>query len=397
MEQSSVSRVDDRDRAFAPLEDPRTVAERSPARAAETVGKIPPRINNFDLIRLLAAAQVLLIHGYEHFKLQGVSPACDHVIKAIRHVPGVPIFFTISGFLIAWSFDRSPNVRQYTRNRFLRLYPGLWVALAVTTAFLVGHGFLTAHNLTTAPVLAWFVAQITVGQFYTPGAFRGYGLGNPNGALATIVIELQFYALVPIVFQLSQTKRGRTWLLAGLAALSIAANFLIARLDPSELTSKLLVVSLAPYLFYFLTGTLAYLHWQRLGHFVCDRAPLFLSVFVAYSAVASGWLGLYYPTYWPNAYGLLGSILLSGATLAVAFSWRDVSHRLLRGTDLSYGVYIYHCIILNHMVQEGYLRHWRYMVPLTVLTVIAAVISWRFIEAPALRLKARPLRSAAEA
>jgi peptidoglycan/LPS O-acetylase OafA/YrhL len=51
---------------------------------------------------------------------------------ALQHIPGVPIFFTVSGFLITWSFDRSPAPTQYVRNRLLRVYPGLGVALMVT-------------------------------------------------------------------------------------------------------------------------------------------------------------------------------------------------------------------------------------------------------------------------
>ena len=55
------------------------------------------RENNFDLIRLLAAFQVLIWHGSVHFEL---SETLYDILVVIYHFPGVPIFFTISGFFI---------------------------------------------------------------------------------------------------------------------------------------------------------------------------------------------------------------------------------------------------------------------------------------------------------
>ena len=50
--------------------------------------------NNFDLIRLFAASQVAITHASEHLGFN------HPIIDAIAFLPGVPIFFFISGFLI---------------------------------------------------------------------------------------------------------------------------------------------------------------------------------------------------------------------------------------------------------------------------------------------------------
>ena len=58
--------------------------------------------NNFDLLRLFAATEVMLSHAIEHLKL----PVWPWVVEIILLFPGVPIFFVISGFLITETFLR---------------------------------------------------------------------------------------------------------------------------------------------------------------------------------------------------------------------------------------------------------------------------------------------------
>ncbi len=65
--------------------------------------------NNFDLIRLLAALQVLLGHGINHLQILGY----EHILNAISFFHGVIIFFVISGFLIT----RSYITKKYQKNR----------------------------------------------------------------------------------------------------------------------------------------------------------------------------------------------------------------------------------------------------------------------------------------
>ncbi len=39
------------------------------------------------------------------------------------------VFFIVSGFLIAMSWERSKTVWDYLKRRFLRIYPGFIVAM----------------------------------------------------------------------------------------------------------------------------------------------------------------------------------------------------------------------------------------------------------------------------
>lgn len=65
--------------------------------------------NNFDLLRLLAATQVAILHITTHLK----TPFPEQVVNILEWFPGVPIFFAISGYLIAMSYDRSSSIRKY--------------------------------------------------------------------------------------------------------------------------------------------------------------------------------------------------------------------------------------------------------------------------------------------
>ena len=112
------------------------------------------RRNNFDLIRLAAAAQVMLVHLSDNlFRHENA------VIHLLRVFPGVPIFFLISGFLISASWERNSDWRVYARSRFLRIMPGYWAVFLFSLAAIVfGSGIdLLAH---LRDLILWIAAQL---------------------------------------------------------------------------------------------------------------------------------------------------------------------------------------------------------------------------------------------
>src|SRR4029079_4132783 len=144
----------------------------------------PTSENNFDLIRLVAAAQVAFFHVVNHL---GVPVNTNPFVGFASHLQGVPIFFVVSGFLISLSWERNSVPAEYARNRFLRIYPGLWVCLLVSIATAIVFGNI---SFARAEAIPWFFAQITFGQFYNPDFLRSYGVGVLNGSLWTIPVEL---------------------------------------------------------------------------------------------------------------------------------------------------------------------------------------------------------------
>ena len=71
-------------------------------------------------IRLVAALQVLYVHSVAHLSLD-MPPIVTNVLGFFK---GVPIFFTLSGFLIWFSIGRSSSFLDYARKRFWRILRG---------------------------------------------------------------------------------------------------------------------------------------------------------------------------------------------------------------------------------------------------------------------------------
>lgn len=341
------------------------------------------RANNFDLLRLLAALQVVLVHAGEHFGADMTQPFA----RVLGAFPGVTIFFVTSGFLIAGAWRRSPSVLDYALNRALRIYPALWVCFALSLAISL---WLFRAPLSGAELARWSVAQLSAGQFYNPEALRAYGVGTLNGSLWTIPVELQFYAVLPFVLVALDRVGWRTGVVVGLMLALALANRLLVWTETGEqdLAAKLYRVSLAPHLWAFLCGVLAHRHSAWLvpllrRHFVA------LLVLYAVAAWAFGRLGL------ENDGNLINPLLVALlGSVAIGFAHVPLGRHgsPTRGHDLSYGLYLYHMPVVNVLLFLGVESLGRGLAVTLAASFGAALLSWHLVERPALSLKRRTSR-----
>lgn len=352
------------------------------------------RRNNFDLLRLLAALQVVYVHGVHHLGIP-FGPIGRTVNEAISLFPGVAIFFVISGFLISRSYERATGPMAYARNRFLRVYPGLWAAFAMSLVLLLVFGAIDEAFVTSPQFAAWVAAQLTVVQFFNPDALRGFGTGVLNGSLWTIPVELQFYAALPLLYFGCRALRARaSAVLAVVAVVSYAIWFVAVDRDGSPgLAQKLLQVTLLPHLHLFLIGVLLQRHYQQVARVVEGKVMAWLAGYVGVSVAVRLLLGT-------SANGnplfdgasavaaAVSAVLLAFVVVSFAFSGRGASERLLRGNDVSYGVYVYHMLVVNAFVELAWTREPWTLAAMTAVTLLLALASWRFVERPSLRLKA---------
>ncbi len=152
------------------------------------------RMNNFDLVRLAAAAQVVIWHAIEHFQIETNVSA----LWLLGSFPGVPIFFVVSGYLIASAYERNRSTVGYFSNRALRLLPGLWMCFLLTSLSIYFlHGFSGAK---TNELWVWTISSL-MGFSFTPTFLKNYGTGAVNGSLWTIPVEIQFYLVCPILLK----------------------------------------------------------------------------------------------------------------------------------------------------------------------------------------------------
>jgi peptidoglycan/LPS O-acetylase OafA/YrhL len=337
--------------------------------------------NNFDLIRLSAAVQVAISHGATHLNVK--LPA---ILEVIEFFPGVPVFFTVSGFLIANSYYRNQNLKRYSFNRALRIFPGLWTCFIFTTILLLSFGILKLESFANIEFWKWFFTQITIFQFYTPDILRGWGTGTPNGSLWTIPIEIQFYILLPLIVMLinrSKTNRIVTITLIGLVALF--SNYFYSTLEQETVFAKLFHVSIFPFLMYFMFGFFLYLLWPKIKLFIVNKGMLWLVIYALYVFIFYFLTKSYSPSYYPDVLGWISYLILSIMTLSLSFSYQFATKKLLRGNDISYGIYIYHMVIINAVLELD-IREYSLIIAMSI-TFILAYLSWVFVEKPFLRLK----------
>lgn len=352
------------------------------------------RVNNFDLLRILAAAQVVLGHSQSHLALG--RPWFWGLVEAF---PGVPVFFALSGYLISASFERSRDLRSYARNRLLRILPGLWsvVLLTVVVTSLFGYSFLNLK------ALVWLPAQM-VGLIYTPGFLKSFGFGSYNGALWTIPIELQFYVVLPLVYVIPMSERRRTQLVAAaLAAFSVVTFFFVMGASPlseggdEPFSHKVYRYSFIPHIDLFLTGVLLQRLRAHRSRWITGKALPWLAVFCATYFGLHQWL----VDHWTPARGAFTYVLctqvMAVTVIACAFTMPRLSERLLRGNDLSYGVYIYHGLVIGALLQMGLKGAWWQMGVVVAITFVVAMASWRLVEKPFLRRKKNALHAVAGA
>jgi peptidoglycan/LPS O-acetylase OafA/YrhL len=334
------------------------------------------KINNFDLLRIFAASEVLAGHSVSHL---GISTP-PWLIKLIYAFPGVPIFFVISGFLISASYERSSGLKSYSRNRVLRIYPGLWCCVLATVLVATLCGFSFANS--QAPL--WIISQFA-GAIYTPGFLKNFGFGSYNGSLWTIPVELQFYFLLPVLYWLTPkgTKDQTTYFwLAWFAfvAIGFAASLMFPVLENPEgepTLQKLLRYSLFPHFFLFMSGVLLQRMKVYESKWIAGKGAYWLAAYLAFYYAAPTAPVTYVPA----------TLLLGIAAVSMAYTAPGISQKILRGNDISYGVYIYHGLMINAFVEMGLTGRAGYLVLLAGCTYLAGYVSWIAIERPFLRRK----------
>jgi peptidoglycan/LPS O-acetylase OafA/YrhL len=334
--------------------------------------------NNFNLIRLFAASQVLIVHCLNHF---GVTAPW---VSALKILPGVPVFFFISGYLIYKSYHRTRERGKtaFFVNRVLRIYPALVVCVFVSVLSVYLTGYFDRISFDPIHFAAWLLGQTTVVQFYNPDFMREYGAGVLNGALWTISVEVQFYVLVPVLYWLSIRARG---VFVAVFAISLLVN-LWQRTDVNWelLAVKLLYVSFIPWVYMFLLGFIAasssrLRDWiQRIDLWVFVGLFVISMVFVGeYSVNASNAIN-------PFSFAMLGAIILKVAYARMRI-WPGLA-RFFSRNDFSYGLYLYHMPLINLMLFTAVVPAVS-MVSVVVMSALAAAISWYFVERPALSHK----------
>ncbi|MGE5271322.1 MAG: acyltransferase family protein [Thiohalocapsa sp.] len=332
----------------------------------------PPRANNFDAVRLLAALAVVFSHS---FLIAEGSEAREPFVRltgnqCILGLVGVFVFFILSGYLVTGSWCRRPATGDFAMRRVLRIMPALVVNMLVC-AFLIG------PLVTRLPLLA-YLGSLELAQFcrkvvtLDPGPLQLPGVlfaDNPvgllvNGSLWTLRYEAMMYATVLLL--------GLAGLLRLSTALALMAAGIAAVAAERALTPFDDIGEWAWFLAFFGSGMALYFLRERIA-FRGDFALLALLALAFFA-----WLGQ-----------LIMLFPLAGAYLVIWFARRhdrrlDYSRYV---GDLSYGLYIYGWPSqqLVMWLSGGQAPWWEVFLGALAIALPAAWLSWHGVEKWALR------------
>ncbi|MEO7721021.1 MAG: acyltransferase [Pseudolysinimonas sp.] len=155
------------------------------------------RTNNFDALRLIASVTVVITHSWP---LTGRTHAPQWGGVLLSHV-AVYVFFSISGYLIATSWNSSRSARGYFARRVARIFPAV-IVVVLLTVFLIGP-LVTTDSLSRyfANAQTWTYLQglVLAPTYLLPGVFEHNPTSAVNGSLWSLGPEFICYLLVAVI------------------------------------------------------------------------------------------------------------------------------------------------------------------------------------------------------
>ena len=316
--------------------------------------------NCINLIRIIAAFTVMYGHAVTHLNIH----IPNNINKLVMFVYGVPTFFGVSGFLIWKSLEREERFETFFKRRILRIYPELWGSIIINLCVMY---FLYENFKSGGVKIALFaLAQGTIFQFWTPSFLRDYGCGTPNGSLWTIGVIIQAYFVLFLSYKLLHKRKLVTWIFVIIWFIIISMSDPIIEKYLPDIAFKLYKESFISYYWIFLLGAFITEHFDK----IVTLLKKWWFLFLLFSAV------FYYFSFDINSgYGILRcSTLILGI---IGFSYFFPCLNIKK--DISYGVYLYHMIVINAMIQLGYIVKVEYLFVSIILSIVLAYISFSLV------------------
>lgn len=329
--------------------------------------------NSFGVVRIAAAAAVIISHAFLLVRGENAQPLFEWTSFDLGG-HAVHVFFILSGFLIAASWERNSNIIDFLSGRFARIYPALFV-VTIGTILTIG---LFQSNLSFQAFLAsshtieLFLRVVVAldGGGRLPGIFQR--LPAEDFVLATvwtIRYEVICYLSIPIVAGFGFFRReGGTLFIVG-ALLAMAS---LIYLQSWFQTEPSLFRNLVRFFFAFYLGVGAW-KFRRL-------IPVSSTIMVLLAVVTLVNL--------QTDQSLIIEIIATGYLAfwvgSLNFGWFGA---LVNRHDVSYGVYLIgfplqqtwnQIFTGEHAVMTNILLTFAVALPL-------AFLSWHYVEKPALR------------
>lgn len=324
------------------------------AAATQPAAPLATPRNNFDGLRLIAA--LLVVYGHQMLDQTGTS--------GLRLV----MFFSISGFLVAGSWQADPHVGRFLTRRMLRIWP------AYATLIVICAAVTCAFPAPDMPEISRLASAFYLSNLWFAGFDWSFFAGRApfmNQSLWMMPFEVDMYIAFAAVALLGRRCR----------IVAAAALLLLALRAPQAMSATGGLLDC--WSFYF-GGFFAF------GILLREVPQLRRSLPVAASVacgVALLWCG-------ERTAGLL-LVIAPAAVWIGQRSWVGLRSAARFG-DLSFGIYLWSYPVkqVTRLWLDPHLPMALQLAVVLVQAIAIAWVSWRVIEAPALRLK--PGRASAD-
>lgn len=334
------------------------------------------RPSGFDYMRLVLASCIILFHTV--VTSEGWSAQQSLLASSWRPFIAamVPMFFAMSGFLVAGSLNRSKSLITFLGLRVLRIIPAL-AAVVFLCAFIVGPVF-TNYSLRdyfgNAQLYTYMLNAIGFIHYDLPGLFSGNPNPNTvNGQLWTLPWELRSYIVCAALSFVGVFRHKHGLLATVLVLYTLHLAKLVYKMLVQTSSYEVGMVNGHTLIMIFLTGMLLY----QKREFIPYSMPLF------WAAILSSLCLLAIP---PHGDGFV-ALPIAYATVYLGTHEFPRIKGLLSG-DYSYGIFLYGYPIQQIVssvpsLQHGYLN---FLIAYP-FALLCAVFSWWFIEKPSLTLR----------
>lgn len=334
---------------------------------SERIEQTKGRASGFDYMRLILALIIVCFHSVVTSYGKEAQHAFNQTSWRYLMFMLLPMFFSLSGFLVAGSLERSKGIFVFLGLRAFRIFP----ALAVDTLFCA---LIIGPIATTLPLseyfqhptfISYFQNILGIIHYYLPGVFEHNPFDQVNGQLWTVPSELECYIALAALSAIGSHRYPRIFfgiLLACTALLEGRVLLVGAKANPDHML-----------VLFFLSGVSIYLLRERI---VWD-----VKLFAI--GLAVGMFCLFH-----DQFKYLSPLPLAYIT---AYLGLLNPHKigLLKKGDYSYGLFLYGFPIQQTLVAFVPFTHeWYGNILLAVPCAFAfAALSWHLVEKRVLERK----------
>jgi peptidoglycan/LPS O-acetylase OafA/YrhL len=346
-------------------------------------------LESIESLRGVAALMVMLYHLAELVKI----PLPDSLgFISTRFGLGVPLFYTLSGFVLSYGYadklEGSAQIRRFYIRRLFRIAPLFYAMLALwlLASWVVWNRTFSALDLFFNMS---FLFGLVPGQ-HESIVWAGWSIG----------IEMLFYLIFPVIVVLTSNLRAA---LVGFVVASVISNTIFKTLSTAGLGS-FAYMNLGTHLPFFMAGIAAYRIWQemtfarlpQLGWLLLGASAL-LGLLVANSDYLYAVLTRigFERGVWAIVFGLL--------LLSACYASNPVleSAPLRNLGKLSFSLYLLHPMIMVALIKLDFPQRVAQLTDMTMVNfLIASIISvslvwllstmsYRFVESPGIEFGRR--------